>query len=105
MSYIMLKELDSPFKINKFIYATDLFFLVGTAIVGAILQNFVFADLRLIFFIFNFGVGCFLTAPSFANPQKRNFQSILILIRRTKNKRVYYPVPVEHSKKESMDLI
>ena len=29
--YIMLKELETPLKINKFIYALDLFILIGFA--------------------------------------------------------------------------
>ena len=43
--YIMLKELETPFKINKFIYATDLFILVGFAGLGAVLQGLVFSKL------------------------------------------------------------
>ena len=44
--YIMLKELETPFKINKFIYATDLFILVGFAGLGAVLQGLVFSKLQ-----------------------------------------------------------
>ena len=51
--YIMLKELETPFKINKFIYATDLFILVGFAGLGAVLQGLVFSKLQAVFFIFN----------------------------------------------------
>ena len=37
--YIMLKELDTPFKINKFIYALDLFILAGFTGLGALFQG------------------------------------------------------------------
>ena len=94
--YIMLKELNSPFKINKFLYAADLLIVVGFIGIGLVLQNIVHPNLRIAFFIFNFLVGCFVTAPSFANPQKRNFQSLFLLLRRTRNKRVYYPLPIEY---------
>lgn len=100
--YIMLKELETPFKINKFIYALDLFILVGFAGIGAILQGMVFKDLQTMFFIFNFLVGAFMTAPSFANPQKRNFQSILILLRKVQNKCVYQSIALEYSRNDAM---
>lgn len=102
--YIMLKELETPFKINKFIYATDLFILVGFAGLGAVLQGLVFSKLQAVFFIFNLLVGCFLTSPSFANPKKRNFQSLFLLLRRVQNKRVYHSVPVEYGRNEAIEL-
>ena len=102
--YIMLKELETPFKINKFIYATDLFILVGFAGLGAVLQGLVFSKLQVVFFIFNLLVGCLLTAPSFANPKKRNFQSLFLLLRRLQNKRVYHSEAVEYSRNEVMEL-
>ena len=100
--YIMLKELDTPFKINKFIYALDLFVLVGFAGVGVLFQGMVFSKLQAVFFIFNFLVGCFLTAPSFANPQKRNFQSIFILFRKTQNQTVYHALSIEYSRNDTI---
>ncbi len=100
--YIMLRELETPFKINKFIYAIDLFVLVGFAGAGALLQGLVFSKLQVPFFIFNFLAGLFLTAPSFANPQKRNFQSLFLLLRHTQNKRVYHSLPVEYSHKDEI---
>lgn len=102
--FIMLKELDAQFKISKHIYAVDLFILFGFAGAGALLQNVVFGNLQIIFMIFNFLVGIFMTAPSFANPQKRNFQSVIILLRRTQNKRVYKPIPVEYSREDTIKL-
>ena len=102
--YIMLKELETPFKINKFIYAADLFFLAGFAGLGAVLQGLVFSKLQVVFFIFNLLVGCFLTAPSFANPKKRNFQSLFLLLRRMQNKRVYHSVPVEYGRNDIIEM-
>ena len=102
--YIMLKELETLFKINKFIYALDLFILIGFAGLGVLLQGMVFSKLQMVFFVFNFLVGCFLTAPSFANPQKRNFQSIFLLLRKTQNKTVYHSIPVEYARSDTMDL-
>ena len=102
--YIMLKELETPFKINKFIYATDLFFLAGFAGLGAVLQGLVFSKFQVVFFIFNLLVGCFLTAPSFANTKKRNFQSLFLLLRRVQKKRVYHSEAVEYSRNEVMEL-
>ena len=104
LMYIMLKELETPFKINKFIYATDLFFLAGFAGLGAVLQGLVFSKLQVVFFIFNLLVGCFLTAPSFANPKKRNFQSLFLLLRRMQNKRVYHSVPVEYGRNDIIEM-
>ena len=102
--YIMLKELDTPFKINKFIYALDLFILAGFTGLGALFQEMVFSKLQVVFFIFNFLTGCFLTAPSFANPQKRNFQSIFILLRKTQNQTVYHSLPIEYSRNDTMEF-
>ena len=102
--YIMLKELETPFKINKFIYALDLFILIGFAGLGVALQGMVFSKLQMVFFVFNFLVGCFMTAPSFANPQKRNFQSLFLLLRKTQNKTVYHSIPVEYSRTEVVDF-
>ena len=102
--YIMLKELETSFKINKFIYALDLFILIGFAGLGVVLQGMVFSKLQMVFFVFNFLVGCFLTATSFANPQKRNFQSLFLLLRRMQNKRVYHSVPVEYGRNDIIEM-
>lgn len=102
--FIMLKELDAQFKISKHIYAIDLFILFGFAGAGVLLKDVVFGNLQVVFMIFNFFVGIFMTAPSFANPQKRNFQSLIILLRRTQNKRVYKPIPVEYSREDTIKL-
>ncbi|MBQ5564541.1 MAG: hypothetical protein IIT39_14305, partial [Clostridia bacterium] len=71
---------------------------------GALFQGMVFSKLQVVFFIFNFLTGCFLTAPSFANPQKRNFQSILILLRKTQNQTVYHSLPIEYSRNDTIDF-
>lgn len=102
--YIMLKELNTPFKVVKFIYAADLMIVVGFIVAGVLLQNLVYSDLKIPFFIFNLLVGCFITAPSFANPQKRSFQSLFLLLRRTKNKRVYYPIPIEYTSDTKIEM-
>lgn len=44
--YMMLKELETPFKINKFIYALDLFILIGFAGLGVLLQGMVFQSCK-----------------------------------------------------------
>lgn len=102
--YIMLKELESPFKINKFIYATDLFILTGFVVSGLLLKNIVYPDLEWVFMIFHIAIGLFMTAPSFANPQKRNIQSVAILLRRTSQRRVYHSVPVQYKRADVMKL-
>ncbi len=102
--YIMLKELSSPFKINKFIYAADLFILVGFVASGLILKNLVYPDLQLFFMIYHIGIGCFMTAPSFANPQKRNIQSVIILLRRTSNRRVYHSISLVYKRNDTIKL-
>ena len=71
---------------------------------GAVLQGLVFSKLQAVFFVYNLLVGCFLTAPSFANPQKRNFQSMFLLLRKTQNKTVYHSMPVEYSRAEVMNF-
>ena len=71
---------------------------------GAVLQGLVFSKLQAVFFVYNLLVGCFLTAPSFANPQKRNFQSLFLLLRKTQNKTVYHSMPVEYSRAEVMNF-
>ena len=102
--YIMLKELNAPFRISKHIYAIDLGILVGFLLAGMILQNLVFTNIQWVFFIFNALVGLFMTAPSFANPQKRNIQAIFIMLRRVQNKRVYYALPTEYSSEDAIEL-
>ena len=102
--YIMLKELNTPFRVTKRIYAMDLLIMAGFFVLGLILQGFVYHKIQFVFVIYNLLVGCFLTAPSFANAQKRSYQSILLMIRHSKNKRVYYPLPIEYASSDKMEL-
>ena len=102
--YIMLNELNAQFRVSKHIYAIDLGIVTGFTILGVLMQNIVFSNLKIVCVVFNVLVGLFMTAPSFANPQKRNIQAIFIMLRRVQNKRVYSALPTEYSNKEALEL-
>ena len=89
MKYLMLNELNSPFRIYKIISN------------GLVYDSFA---LRLAYIIFNIFVGLTLTLKAAHNPQKRNYQGIIILLRRISNKKVYHPVPIEYTRADTVKL-
>lgn len=90
MRYVVAQEIKSETKVGKSIYLFDLFFVVVYIGVSFVFAAAVHESLTILFYIFSFGCALFLTAKSHANRKRRNYESIILFLRR--DKEVYRPV-------------
>lgn len=88
--YTIAQEIKSESKVGFVFYAFDFFFLIIYAIITYILANIVHEALVIPFWIFSLLMGLFLTMPSNLNRKRRNYQSIIIYLRKCTE--VYRPV-------------
>lgn len=92
-SWSVTEEIKSQTKVAHGIYLFDFFFVFLCGGVTFLLQYLVHEELRVAFWIFSLAMIIFLTLPSSFNKKRRNYQSILILLR--KDKVVYKPTVVK----------
>lgn len=90
MKYIVAKEIKSETKVYKNLYLFDLFFVIIYFAVSFVLGEAVHEKLRMAFYIFSIFWALFLTAKSRTNRRRRNFESIILFLRR--DKEIYYPI-------------
>lgn len=90
MRYTVTQEIKSETKVGKVIYVFDFFFIVIWIMVSYMLAYMVADELHVPFYIFSVIMAIILTMPSFANKKRRNYQSILLLVK--KDRSVYKPV-------------
>ena len=88
--YINPQEIKSETKVGFGLYAFDFFFLIFYAMFTYILGNIVHDAIRIPYYIFSCIMGLTLTIPSPLNKKRRNYQSIIIMLRKDIN--VYRPV-------------
>ncbi len=91
MGYRITKEIKSETKVNRWIYVTDFFFLLGYGVMTMFLSGAVHEKLKVLFCIFSAVMAIFLTIPSLFNRKRRLWQSMLLFLR--KDRQVYCPVP------------
>lgn len=87
------EELKSQTKVWLNIYIFDFFFLILYLGGTYLFRNLVHQDLRILYYIFSAIMAIFLTMPSYFNKKRRNYQSILILLK--KDNSVYRPIIVK----------
>ncbi len=90
MRYIVAQEIKSETKVGRSIYLFDLFFVIIYICISVVLASAVHESLTILFYVFSFGCALFLTAKSHANRKRRNFESIILFLRR--DREVYRPV-------------
>lgn len=100
-SLTIVQELNSPIKLNRWLYLFDLFFIMGFLAVCLFFSRFVHSSLTLPYGMFSLVVSILLTLRSPYNPQKRIFQTILFMVK--KDRAVYRPISME--KEDKYDLI
>ncbi len=100
-SLTIVQELNSPIKLNRWLYLFDLFFIMGFLAVCLFFSRLVHSSLTLPYGMFSLVVSILLTLRSPYNPQKRIFQTILFMVK--KDRAVYRPISME--KEDKYDLI
>lgn len=90
MKYTVAKEIKSETKVARGIYLFDLFFVIVYFTVSLILGGAVHARLRIPFYLFSLAAALFLTAKSRTNRHRRNYEALLLFLRR--DREVYLPV-------------
>lgn len=90
MRYLVAKDIKSETKVSKNIYIYDFFFILIYMSVSLVLANLVHPSLKIVFFIYSLGMAVFLTAKSYYNKKRRNYESVMIMLRRDKES--YSPV-------------
>ena len=90
MKYVVAQEIKSETKVNKWIYLFDLFFVIIYSTVSLILGGAVHARLRIPFYLYSIICALFLTAKSRTNRHRRNYEAMILFLRR--DREVYLPV-------------
>lgn len=88
--YLNPQEIKSETRVALGIYAFDFFFLLFYAIFTYMLRNMVHNAIRIPYYIFSVCMAIFLTMPSTFNRKRRNYQSLIIMLKR--DFAVYRPV-------------
>ena len=94
MKHIVVQDIKSETKVGKSVYLFDFFFLVTYGAVSFLFGSTVHEMLRIPFYIFSAVCAIFLTMKSNWNKKRRNWESLLLYIRRDKG--VYYPLVNEN---------
>lgn len=94
MKHIVVQDIKSETKVGKSVYLFDFFFLVTYGAVSFLFGSTVHEMLRITFYIFSAVCAIFLTMKSNWNKKRRNWESLLLYIRRDKG--VYYPLVNEN---------
>lgn len=89
MKYVVAQEIKSETKVNKWIYLFDLFFVIIYCTVSLILGGAVHAKLRIPFYLYSIICALFLTAKSRTNRHRRNYEAMILFLRR--DGEVYFP--------------
>lgn len=90
MKYIVAKEIKSETKVAKGIYLFDFFFVLIYCTASFILGGAVHARLRILFYAYSMVCALFLTAKSRTNRHRRNYEAMILFLRR--DREVYLPV-------------
>lgn len=90
MKYIVPQELKSETKLWKWVYLSDLFFIIGYVAIMNLFNLFVPTVLELPYLLFNIIVALSLTISSPMNKKKRIYQSIFYFL--ITDKFVYKPI-------------
>lgn len=83
--FIAMDETKSETKVHGNIYLFDLFFILIYFSVAAMLGSAVSSTLRIPYYIFNVICAMWLTMKSRSNRCRRNYESIILFLRRDKN--------------------
>lgn len=98
MKYIVAQEVKSETKVSKNIYLFDFFFILVYFTISLILGIAVHENLKILFYVFSGICALYLTANSRTNRGRRNYESILLFLRRDRD--VYLPVPNQSKKRQ-----
>lgn len=96
--FIAMDETKSETKVTGNIYLYDLFFILIYFTVTAMLGTVVSSVLRIPYYLFNVVCALWLTMKSHSNKQRRNYQSIVLFLRR--DYKVYKDIVVENDRKD-----
>ena len=101
MRYLVAKDIKSETKVSKNIYIYDFYFILIYMSVSLVLANLVHPSLKIVFFIYSLGMAVFLTAKSYYNKKRRNYESVMIMLRRDKES--YSPVLNKSRRRERIE--
>lgn len=91
MRYVVMKEIKSKTKVNKWLYVQDIFFLAIFVAMAGMFRTYVYDKLQVAYWIFTGLMGLLLRMPSVFNPKRRMYESFMILVK--KNLKTYKPIP------------
>lgn len=91
MTYTVTQEIKSQTKVKKGIYVFDFFFLIIYVSISFMVGKiFVNGLIFMLYLLFSLGVAIYLVGNSKMNIKRKNYQTILLFIRR--DRAVYRPV-------------
>lgn len=89
-NYRIPKEISSELKINKALYLTDLFILLGTLLITYVMARIVYPPFQWFFYAFMGIVAVLMIIRPASNPKKRMYQAIYLAV--LKKNDTYSPI-------------
>lgn len=90
--FVIPQELKSPTKMAKWLYVSDVIFIMVYFLIFLVLNIFVDERLHVAYYIFNLIISLSLVIKSPYNPPKRFYHSIFYFLIRDRN--VYHPISI-----------
>jgi len=100
MSYSIPKEIKTEVKINKWLYVKDAIFIAIYMTVAYMFESMVYAPFSILYYVFSVVVAIYLSAPSIANPKRRNWQSFMIYIAKIRETQFFRPIIIREYSRE-----
>lgn len=89
MQYFVPKEIKSETKMSKRINLKDFAFVSAVLSISMVMDTLVYAPLKVVYYIFSVLSALVLTIPSRSNPNRRNYQGLMIFIRKQQEDKFY----------------
>lgn len=89
LKYIVTKNIETPNKVAMNIMVFDFLFVICYMAIAFALKSIVYDSFQVLYLIFSFLMAIFLTSKSLYNRERRNFESIFLMLKN--NKTVYTP--------------
>ena len=103
MRYLVTQDIKSPSKVGKGLYVQDFFFLIIYGGLSVVFSGLVNGSLLLPYGIFSGCMALGLTASSAKNRKRRNLQSMILYIRKSRS--VYHPIQCPLKKEEGLEVV
>lgn len=92
MRYFVTQEIKSETKMSKYLNLKDFIVVAVFMCVCLLLQDLVYDEFIILYYVFSALMSVYLILPSRDNPRRRNFQSLFIFLKKRSDVTIYKPI-------------